>query len=304
MQMKVVIISSSRATNDSGFYMEAHMITSPLQSSHNQAEIPMPVEQPTGSTALEEAKLRTLAEVLQICDRAVCVTSAFPPYEIMHTNRAWSDLTGWSFVEVAGETCHILHGEATSPDAIASMRVACDSKLFCRAVLINYTRVGVPFRCVIEQIGPVVGGTHLYAIIRGEPIPAGEIARRGAEATRWATRCLLNPCHSCSRCLANAARKWIADAQCDALPALVAAHTIAYQQAVLTEQALASHQGVASEPECQPDCRAESQADGQPHCQPWEGRMAGYSMEEIDSMVRALPTCPRLARSRLALCRI
>ena len=265
-----------------------------------QGEIPMPNEQTTGSSTglkLGAAKLRTLAEVLHISELAVCVTSAFPPYEIMHTNRAWSDLTGWSFVEVAGETCRILQGEATSPEAIASLRVASESKLFCRAELINYTRLGEPFRCVMEQIGPVIGGTHLYAVIRGEPIPAGEIPRRGAESTRWATGCLLNPCHSCSRCLA-AARKWIAEAQVGAYQ-----QAIAYQQAVLAGQAhhLASYQGVTSETR-RPDCRMDSQPsqppECQPHCQPWGASMAAYSMEEIDSMVRILlPTRPLSPRA-------
>ena len=42
----------------------------------------------------------TLAEAIRITPEARIVTTATYPYTIVHTNRAWSEMTGYRFTEV------------------------------------------------------------------------------------------------------------------------------------------------------------------------------------------------------------
>ena len=46
----------------------------------------------------------TLADALGLTDQPRVVTTAAAPYTIVHTNKAWSELTGYKFHEVSGKT--------------------------------------------------------------------------------------------------------------------------------------------------------------------------------------------------------
>ena len=50
----------------------------------------------------------TLADALGLTEDARVVTTAEPPYTIVHTNTAWSKVTGYCFHEVFGKTCAFL----------------------------------------------------------------------------------------------------------------------------------------------------------------------------------------------------
>ena len=43
--------------------------------------------------------VKTLAEALTITDEPVVITTGTAPYKIVHTNKAWAELTGYIFTE-------------------------------------------------------------------------------------------------------------------------------------------------------------------------------------------------------------
>ena len=131
----------------------------------------------------------TLADALGLTEDARVVTTAEPPYTIVHTNTAWSKVTGYCFHEVFGKTCAFLQGAATQKHSLDQLRAALQSKKPFEVSMINYTRDGTPF--VNNLSGELVeGGTHIVATVRAHPIPANgstvvpAVARETAELAR------------------------------------------------------------------------------------------------------------------------
>lgn len=123
----------------------------------------------------------TLAEALAITDEARVVTLAKEPYSIVHTNRAWSELTGYRFTEVVGKSCALLQGPATSAASLKQLNESIRAKRRVKTQLVNYTKAGTPILVSIE-CSPVVGGSHYYATLSGAPITDGSVAPRAAIA--------------------------------------------------------------------------------------------------------------------------
>jgi len=117
----------------------------------------------------------SLAQALELTTECRIVTTATRPYTIVHTNRAWSELTQYKFTEAVGQTCSFLQGPATQTAALQLLEAAIEAKQKVNTTLINYTRYGDPIECTIE-CGPCVGGTHFYATVAGTPITDGSVA--------------------------------------------------------------------------------------------------------------------------------
>ena len=66
----------------------------------------------------------SLSEALSLSDDARIVTAATPPYTIVHTNTAWSKITGYKFHEVVGKTPAFLQGPATELPALKELHAA------------------------------------------------------------------------------------------------------------------------------------------------------------------------------------
>lgn len=102
---------------------------------------------------------KTWAEVDAINNsRAIVVTETQRPFRIVHVNRAWEKLCGYSFAEACGKSLKMLQGEETNVSSITSML----SPLFNEnqesgAVLTNYTKDKRRFRnrirvgCIYEN---------------------------------------------------------------------------------------------------------------------------------------------------------
>jgi len=102
------------------------------------------------------------------------ITTATAPYMIVHTNRAWSALTGYQFLEVAGKSPAFLQGPATSRKEIAEMSSALKNGQSFFVELINYTRDGTPFANQLTcQL--VAGGSHFMATLSVTPITDGNV---------------------------------------------------------------------------------------------------------------------------------
>jgi PAS domain S-box-containing protein len=132
-----------------------------------------------------DEKPLTLGQALALTEDARVITTADSPMRIIHTNRAWSNLTGYKFAEVAGATCKVLQGPATQRKTIEMLGKAIEKSQRVKAKIVNYTRDGQPF---INEIDcrPVEGGTHFYATIKGEPIVDGSVAVWEERATEAA----------------------------------------------------------------------------------------------------------------------
>jgi len=117
----------------------------------------------------------SLAEALAITPDARCVTTASKPYTIVHTNKAWSELTGWKFTEVVGKSCTVLQGPDTSKEALELLHDAVAANRAVKTQLVNYTKAGKPIMMTID-CAPVTGGSHFCATLTAKPITDGSVA--------------------------------------------------------------------------------------------------------------------------------
>jgi len=123
---------------------------------------------------MPKAKSMSLADALALTGDARIVTRSTPPYSIVHTNRAWSDITGYKFTEIVGNTCAFLQGGKTVGPALKSLHKALEARKPCHEVLINYRRDGTPFRNTITcQLAS--GGMFYIGTLRGEVITDGSV---------------------------------------------------------------------------------------------------------------------------------
>jgi len=116
----------------------------------------------------------SLADSLCITDEAIVITSVAPPYTIIHTNKAWCNVTGYKYNEVAGKSCSFLQGDGSRGPALEVLHAAIATKQPCKTSVLNYTRDGKPFRNMVNcQL--VSGGTHFVATIKGEFVADGSV---------------------------------------------------------------------------------------------------------------------------------
>ena len=105
------------------------------------------------SKTMPKSKTMSLADALALTGDARIVTRSTPPYSIVHTNRAWSEITGYKFTEVVGNTCAFLQGGKTVGPALKALHKALEARKPCHEVLINYRRDGTPRR-VTDSCNP------------------------------------------------------------------------------------------------------------------------------------------------------
>ena len=65
-----------------------------------------------------------LSEALDVTDVAQIITSAAPPFQIVHVNQAWCDTCGFAAEEVVGQTCQILQGPHTCRTTLDALKTA------------------------------------------------------------------------------------------------------------------------------------------------------------------------------------
>lgn len=117
----------------------------------------------------------SLASALSLTDEARIITSATAPFNIVHTNRAWSEATGYKFTEVVGRTCAFLQGPDTCKGpALTKLHQALQAREPCTAALVNYTADGRPFHNVITVVATTCG-THFVGTIFATPITDGSV---------------------------------------------------------------------------------------------------------------------------------
>lgn len=96
------------------------------------------------------ARERDLVRRLWILDEApLGITLSGPVYQdnpIVHVNRTFEEITGYSAADVRGENLRLLQGEATGPGPVDSLREALDIWEEVTVELWNYRADGTRFR--------------------------------------------------------------------------------------------------------------------------------------------------------------
>ena len=116
----------------------------------------------------------SLGAALNLTDEPRVITKGQSPFVILHTNKAWAELTGYRFAEVANETAFFLQGPDTDKETVGALNEACKQGKHIKVRLINYRRSGEPFMNTIE-LHPLHDHkgelTHWCAVLHGEPAP-------------------------------------------------------------------------------------------------------------------------------------
>jgi PAS domain S-box-containing protein len=122
----------------------------------------------------------TLADALLLSDECKVITMGSPPFSIVHTNRAWSQLTGYKFTEVANRTSGFLQGPHTEKLALQELRAAVHKGQPTQVRVINYTKAGDPFYNTLDVI-PLKDKagtlTHFCGVLAGEPVADGVVPK-------------------------------------------------------------------------------------------------------------------------------
>jgi len=122
----------------------------------------------------------SLSEALLLSDEARVVTTGEFPHRIVHTNKAWSHLTGFKFTDVVNRTNSFLKGPATEEDATRQLKAKVSNHEYSKVRLLNYDRDGNPFYNSLEvfplhdHAGKL---THFCGVLQGEPVEDGSVAK-------------------------------------------------------------------------------------------------------------------------------
>lgn len=117
-------------------------------------------------------RIASIADALEISDEARVITLAGPPFKIVHTNRAWHNVTGYKFTEVANQTSAFLQGPDTARADERELVHALRQGQQTRMRLLNYTKSGEPFLNTLEcfPLHDASGNlTHYCGVIWAEP---------------------------------------------------------------------------------------------------------------------------------------
>lgn len=121
-----------------------------------------------------------LAEALHLSDECRVITMGTPPFSIVHTNKAWSQLTGYKFTEVANRTSGFLQGPHTEKLALQELRAAVIKGQPMQVRVINYTKAGDPFYNTLDVV-PLKDKrgtlTHFCGVLSGEPVADGVVPK-------------------------------------------------------------------------------------------------------------------------------
>jgi len=121
--------------------------------------------------------VKSLAEALSLTDEARVVTTV-DPYVIVHTNKAWSNLTGYAFTEVSQRTNAILQGPQTMGHELQRLEESVKSGKEVTVTLVNFTKEGKAFKNKVHCIplknrsGNV---THFCARLSEEALEGGSV---------------------------------------------------------------------------------------------------------------------------------
>uniref|UniRef100_A0A7S0LAM6 PAS domain-containing protein n=1 Tax=Coccolithus braarudii TaxID=221442 RepID=A0A7S0LAM6_9EUKA len=125
--------------------------------------------------ALHDGEPLSLEHALKLTDEPRILTTPQHPFTIIHTNKAWSELTGHKFAEVAGKAPSFLQGIETSKAALAVLHAGLKHGHRVTVKLVNYKKNGEAFTNTLT-CAPVGSkrkeATHLFGALKAAKTPA------------------------------------------------------------------------------------------------------------------------------------
>uniref|UniRef100_A0A7S4BVW4 PAS domain-containing protein n=2 Tax=Chrysotila carterae TaxID=13221 RepID=A0A7S4BVW4_CHRCT len=121
---------------------------------------------------VSETLINRLEQALSLSDEARVITSAISPFKIVHTNKAWSELTGYAFTEVVGKSCDFLNGPHTEQKTLERLGDCIRAKKTVTVQVIYYKKSGQPLSVrlscspVLRSDGTV---TNMLGVLRSDP---------------------------------------------------------------------------------------------------------------------------------------
>lgn len=133
---------------DGTFYW-VDTVISPLYDENGKIDRYLSVRYEVTQRKENEEKLKDLALVAQETDNMVVITDSSERIEWV--NKSFTEVTGYTFEEVAGEKPgHILQGEKTDPKTVQAIRQAFDKGEGIETELINYRKNGEAYWTLIN----------------------------------------------------------------------------------------------------------------------------------------------------------
>jgi len=120
-------------------------------------------------------RIATLAQAIDVAPHeARVVTMGRAPYQIVHTNKGWHEVTGYKFCEIANMTSSFLQGPDTEKVDERKLVGNLDHGNHTTVTLLNYSKDGMPFWNTLECFplhDPLGNLTHYCGVIQAEPAP-------------------------------------------------------------------------------------------------------------------------------------
>ena len=232
-----------------------------LQTQSQSPLIPAPLPLPP-STPNEyeqtrrqlDTRPKTLEAALQPSSESRVITETSRPYRIVHVNKAWCDLCGYSSEEAVGNTCSILQGPGTCAHTLRAVEAACEQQESVACKLLNYTRDGHPFvnMLIISPLaGPDSRTTYLLGTLHPESIS-------GSPQHRWLSGLHQQPALSisastpaCLAAIASTSTSVTACPSCDYDAASAAEAVASHDASVAADDAAAADDAVVQQPKQQ-----------------------------------------------------
>lgn len=117
-------------------------------------------------------RISRLAQALEISNEARVITQGQAPFRIVHTNKAWHDITGYRFAEVFNMSSAFMQGPGTDRASERALVNACRQGQHVKVRLLNYNKAGAPFFNILEcfPLRDTRGTlTHFCGVMVAEP---------------------------------------------------------------------------------------------------------------------------------------
>ena len=104
----------------------------------------------------QEAELALLQQAIEASPNGISISDArVEDAPIIHVNKAFCQITGYSLEETLGQNLRFLQGEETSPAAVSVLRRAVETQTSCEVKLLNYRKDGT-LLWTRMAIGPIL----------------------------------------------------------------------------------------------------------------------------------------------------
>lgn len=110
-----------------------------------------------------EVQSSLLWSVVENCGTPVTVSDHTDKDEVLiYCNKAFEDMTGYTYDEVIGKNCRFLQGEKTNKDDVQTIKEALSANDGCEVSFVNYRKDGSAFWNKLSMSPVVVEGKVLF----------------------------------------------------------------------------------------------------------------------------------------------